>query len=148
MSVSRTVLAARHSIGVALLALLLAQWGALFHAVSHADLPAVLHAPLHGGAAAAVHAKAAAVHDDAAAVHDEAAAPRPASEPETQADTHGAGSPVCQLFDHLLLAHTAGQPPLLLPQAQWSTAAPPRVLPPALPCRALQAYDARGPPQA
>lgn len=123
MNVHRTAPLARRIIGVALLALLLAQWGALLHAVTHAPL-------VHSFAAAAEQA--------------DAAAPGEAAE----AEAHSAGSPVCQLFDHLLLAQAAGHPPLQVPDAQWSTAAPPRALWPALPQRALQAYDARGPPRA
>ena len=82
----------------------------------------VLHGPVHAGVVIQGHA--------------------------AESSNHAAGSPVCQLFDHLLVAQTGGgkQPQVAGPQ--WSTAVPPWALLPALHCQAVQGYEARGPPQA
>ncbi len=113
---------ARRIVGVALLALVLAQWAALVHTVMHTVTPTVRHATVQAGGVV------------------EGAAAEPSE--------HAAGSPVCQLVDHLLVAQTSGGPQPQLPEPPWSTAAPPWALLPALPRQPQQGYDARGPPQA
>ena len=113
---------ARRIVGVALLVLLLAQWAALVHTVMHTVVPTILHTPVQAGAV---------IQADA-----------------VDADEHTAGSPVCQLFDHLLVAQAAAGDEPQLPQPLWSTAAPPWALLPAQPRLASLGYDARGPPQA
>ncbi len=136
MQFQRASKAAHHIIGVALLALLLAQWGALLHAVDHG--------PVHGAAAVQRAATGAPVN---------AAAHQPLDEhevPGAQVDNgeHSAGSPVCQLYDHLLLAQASGCAAPQVPGRKWCTTAPSWALRAALPLGALQAYEARGPPRA
>lgn len=69
----------------------------------------------------------------------------------TEADDswgHQAGTPSCQLVDHLLIGQLSGCDPAAIPWS-WPTATP--VAAPNLPlvCGvALRAYEARGPPRA
>lgn len=120
----------RRLVGVLLLALLLAQWSALLHAVMHA--PALSAGRFHDAAPPVAGAGPAA--DDDTDHSDQSG--------------HEAGSSVCQLFDHLLLGQAPGSdgPPATPdPWCQEAPRAQPRS---ATPRTAAAAYEARGPPRA
>jgi hypothetical protein len=115
--------ATRRLIGVVVLALLCAQWAALSHAIAHADRSAM-----------AARLATAASADD----HDHGG----------EAWGHDAGTPTCQLLDHLLAGHAAGgePPPLFLPRPAAVLLAAPALS--ITPGPASRAYEARGPPRA
>jgi hypothetical protein len=120
MQFSRTRLATHRLIGVALLAMLLGQWSVLVHSIDHARAHEVVEQSVDGD-----HA-----HD-----HDHAWG-------------HHAGTPTCQLVDHLLVGQAAGGEPapiLWLPPAATRLAA---LTPSVSPAPASLAYEARGPPRA
>lgn len=118
MNLPRQSNATRRLIGVSLLALLLGQWAVLAHSIGHGHRPAV--------AAVAV--------DDHKQEHDSWG--------------HHAGTPTCQLVDHLLVGQATGgepAPALWLPPAASQLAAPASSISPG---PASRAYEARGPPEA
>lgn len=121
--------ATRRIVGVALLALLLAQWQALAHAIAHGPWHA--HAAVLAGADNVVH-------------------PGHADHADHAEDGwgHPAGSPACELFDALLGAQAPGAEPAPAPDvplSQWFFASPAQS---ADTGPALRAYEARGPPRA
>ena len=102
-----------------LLALLLAQWTALAHAIAHG--------PQLAGARQAVTASA----SDRDAVWG-----------------HASNSAPCRLLDHLLIGQATGSDPVALPPIPPAIT-PPACLPPvAVPRLAARVYEARGPPRA
>lgn len=110
--------ATRRLIGAALLALLLGQWAVIAHSIGHAHRPAV--AAVTDG------------HHD----HDH------------DAWGHHAGTPTCQLLDHLLVGQAAGGEPAPL---RWMAPAATLLAAPApsiTPGPAWRAFEARGPPRA
>jgi hypothetical protein len=118
MLFSRTRLASRRLVGVALLALVLGQWTMLAHAIAHA--------------------RTAAVVEHAAGVDQD----------HSHGWGHDAGTPVCDLVDHLLTGQAPGvshEAVRCLPPAAAlaATAAPSEAPGPFAP-----AYEARGPPRA
>ena len=124
--------AMRRIVGVALLAMLLAQWQALAHAIAHG--------PWHTDAVAEGANDAAGpwghANHDGHAGHD------------GDGWGHPAGSPACELFDALLGAQAPGAEAAtlpLLPPSQGRFALPGRLADAA---PALRAYEARGPPRA
>ena len=124
--------AMRRIVGVALLAMLLAQWQALAHAIAHG--------PWHTDAVAVAANEAAGHWDhgnhDGHAGHD------------ADGWGHPAGSPACEVFDALLGAQAPGAEAAtlpLLPPSQGRYALPERL---ADAGPALRAYEARGPPRA
>ncbi len=136
----------RRVIGVALLALLLAQLGALWHAVAHG--PELQHNPT-----AALHARISgssgegAVHKAPETFHT-ADTGHTAHAYDDDASGHHAGSAVCQLHDHLLLLQAPSAP--LWPDAVAPTG---RELLQAAGSSAplgaeVRPYEARGPPAA
>lgn len=110
----------RRLVGVALLALLLAQWTALAHAWAHGPL----HISGHISGQPAAEAEADVTWD------------------------HDAGSSACQLVDHLLIGQAAGAASAAVPFFLATT--PPAAAPggPIARGLALRAYEARGPPRA
>lgn len=124
--------ATRRIVGVALLALLLAQWQALAHAMAHGPWHA--HAAALSANDAAGHAGHA--NHDGHAGHT------------ADGWGHPAGSPACELFDALLGAQAPGAEAAIVPprpSSQGSFALP---APFAVAGPALRAYEARGPPRA
>jgi hypothetical protein len=124
--------ATRRIVGVALLALLLAQWQALAHAIAHG--------PWHAHAAAVSVADA--IGHGGHANHDGHAGH------DADGWGHPAGSLACELFDALHGAQAPGAgaatlPPLPLSQGHFVS---PARLADSGP--ALRAYEARGPPRA
>ncbi len=126
----------RRLVGVVLLALLVAQWSALLHAVAHA--PALSAARFHHATPQAAGAEAAA--------SDTTDHRRHAG--HSDHSDHEAGSSVCQLFDQLLLGQAPGSngPPVIA--APWRQEAPQAQRPSATPRTAATPYEARGPPRA
>ena len=123
MTLPRNLQTKRRLIGVVLLALLCAQWALLAHAIGHADRQAI--AAGLGAAVAADHHG----HDDTAWGHD-------------------AGTPTCELFDHLLVGQAAGGKPAPLVALLPPTVLPAAPAPSITPGPASRAYEARGPPRA
>ncbi len=130
---------ARRVISLALLALLVSQFGALVHAVVHAPLLVGNQAQVQWAASsqAPVHAPAEGAAHTHAATGDGAAT-----------DEHRAGSPVCQVVDHLLFGQAPGGPDVQVLAMVWATSAPQHGSAPITPARPTQAYEARGPPRA
>lgn len=123
MNLPRHIQATRRLIDVVVLALLCAQWAALSHAIDHADRPAM----------AAGLASAANVDD-----HNHG----------DEAWGHDAGTPTCELLDHLLAGHAGGgKPPQLFLLGRTATL-PAAPAPSITPGPASRAYEARGPPRA
>lgn len=126
--------AMRRIFGVALLAMLLAQWQALAHAIGHV--------PRHADAVAVAVAANDAAGPWGHANHDGHAAH------DGDGWGHPAGSPACQLFDALLGAQAPGAEAAtlpLLPPSQGRFVLPERLADIGPP---LRAYEARGPPRA
>lgn len=129
----------RRFLGVALLALLLAQWSALTHGVWHARTgtePAAIAAATTGqalGAQAAANTRVQAA---------------PAATAGDERWGHRAGAAACQLFDQLLLGQAAAsEPPQLVSLAPAGALARPGAAA-LLPGAPATAYEARGPPRA
>lgn len=115
--------AIRRIVGVALLAMLLAQWQVLAHAIAHGPW-----------------------YSHAAALADIGRADQPGHAEDGWG--HPAGAPACELFDALLGAQAPGAEPATAPQLPKS---PRRFASPAQLADigpALRAYEARGPPRA
>ena len=123
MNLPRHLQATRRLIGVMLLTLACAQWAALSHAIGHADRPATA-AGLATAAATDEHG-----HGESVWGHD-------------------AGTPTCELLDHLLVGQAAGGKPAPLVTLLPATVLPAAPAPSITPGPLQRAYEARGPPRA